>query len=135
MQLRLDRAMATTFAAWNQVHEVRTRLKPQNPKVAETTPEPEEAAANKPVTIDDQLKAFEDGSRKQPGFGPLNRDLGRYMEMAGTADGSPSQLLQTAVDAQCAELDKKLAEWKEFVAQHGTDLKIQTADIGVGCGK
>ena len=120
IQLRLDRAMATTFAAWNQVHEARTRLKPQNSKSAEATPEPEEASEKKPVTLDDQLKAFEDGSRKRPGFGPLNRDLGRYMEMAGTADGRPSQLLQTAVDAQCAELGKKLAEWKEFIAQHGT---------------
>jgi len=134
IQLRLDRAMATTFAAWNQVHEVRTRLKPQNAKDAEAKPESEEATEKKPITIDDQLKAFEDGSRKEPGFGPINRDLGRYMEMAGTADGRPSQLLQTAVDTQCVELDKKLADWKQFVAQHGTELKIQSVDIGVGCG-
>jgi hypothetical protein len=135
IQLRLDRAMATTFAAWNQVHEVRTRLKPQNSKDAEATPETEEASEKKPVTLDDQLKAFEDGSRKQPGFGPLNRDLGRYMEMAGTADGRPSQLLQTTVDEECAELDKRITQWKEFIAQHGTELKIQAVDIGVGCGK
>jgi hypothetical protein len=135
IQLRLDRAMATTFAAWNQVHEVRTRLEPHNSKVADSTPEPEETAENKPATLDDQLEAFEDGSRKRPGFGPLNRDLGRYMEMAGTADGRPSQLLQTAVDAQCEELDKKLSEWNQFIAQHGPELKIQPANIGVGCGK
>ena len=136
MQLRLHRAMATTFAVWHQVHEVRTRLKPQDQKTAEASRNDDKPRdETRPPTLDDQLKAFEDGTQRQPGFGPLNRDLGRYMEMAGTADGRPSQLLQTAVDAQCAELDKKLSEWKEFVTQRGSELKIQQAEIGVGCGK
>jgi photosystem II stability/assembly factor-like uncharacterized protein len=130
-QLRLERGMAATFDAWHQAHEMRTKLKPKNSPAAE--PDAEESSKEaKPKTLDDQLKDFEDGTRERPGFGPLNRDLGRLMEMAGTADGKPSQMLQQAVDQLCGELDKRLTEWKEFGTQHPGDANMK---IPAGCGK
>jgi hypothetical protein len=108
-------------------------LKPKNTSTAEREPDADKPAdASKPKTVDEQLKDFEDGTREHHGFGPLNRDLGRLMEMAGTADGKPSEMLQHAVTEQCAALDKKLSEWKDFVAHLGNTINVKAQE---GCSK
>lgn len=121
IQRRLHHGMAATFDAWHQVHAMRSKSKPQNASDESNKQDDKPADASKPKTLDDQLKAFEDGTREHPGFGPLNRDLGRLMEMAGTADGAPSKMLSQSVEEQCAELDKKIAEWKSFLATRGSE--------------
>ena len=128
LEQRVDRGMAATYDAWNQAHAAHVALQQSKPANAEA--------------IEKQLAAFEDGTRTQPGFGPLNRDLGRYAQMAATADGQPSQLLESAVAAQCAELDKALAQWKDFnnkdLAQFNSSAQQKlpvVANVPTGCGQ
>ncbi|MGH9522156.1 MAG: WD40/YVTN/BNR-like repeat-containing protein [Terriglobales bacterium] len=130
LEQRVDRGMAATYDAWNQVHAAHVAL--QQLKLANAE------------AIEKQLAAFEDGTRGQPGFGPLNRDLGRYAQMAATADGQPAQLLESAVTAECAELDKALARWKDFNEKELTQFNAQqqgpkplpvVTSVPSGCGQ
>ncbi|HZW51198.1 MAG TPA: hypothetical protein VFF05_05020, partial [Rudaea sp.] len=98
LEQRLTRGMAGSYEAWNQAHAARTALDAQKSKLGANAAK---AAGDAIAATEKQLDVFEDGTRGTPGFGPLNRDLGRYIEMAGTADGRPSQLLLAAASAQC----------------------------------
>lgn len=128
LEQRADRGMAASYEAWNQAHAAHVAL--QAMKSPDT------------ASLEKQLSVFEDGLRAQPGFGPLNRDLGRYAEMVSTADGQPSQLLESAVTAECGELDKTLAQWKDFnqkdLANFNTSAQQKVpvvTNIPSGCGQ
>jgi hypothetical protein len=111
LEQRLGRGMAATYEAWNQAHAAHTALTTQKEKLGTNVAK---EVGDAMAALDKQLGVFEDGARGETGFGPLNRDIGRYVTMAGTADGRPSQLLAAAATAQCAEIDKALARWKDF---------------------
>lgn len=118
MEQRLDRGMAASYDAWNQAHATRVALQ-------------ENASSDATADLDLKLAAFEDGTREQPGFGPLNRDLGRYAQMAGSADGQPSQTLTAAVASECGELDKALAAWKELNGKAIADFNSSAQSKGL----
>jgi photosystem II stability/assembly factor-like uncharacterized protein len=131
VEQRLDRGMAASYDAWNQAHAAHQALSAN--------------AGTQGSALDKELGVFESGSRDETGFGPLNRDLGRYAEMAGTADGQPSALLLSAVTAECGELDKALARWKELNAKEIAEFNASAqqkgqkplpvvANIPAGCG-
>ena len=127
LELRVDRGMSAAAEAWKAAHAAHLALQQNRASNAD--------ALNK------QLSAFEDGTRDQPGFGPLNRDLGRYAQMAATADGEPSQMLHAAVNAECAELDKALERWRDFnnkdLAEFNSSAQQKlpvAANIPPGCG-
>lgn len=111
LEQRLDRGMAATYEAWNQAHAAHKALTEQKEKLGASAAT---KAGDAISAMDKQLGVFEDGARGESGFGPLNRDIGRYVTMAGTADGRPSQMLSAAATAQCADIDKTLARWKDF---------------------
>ena len=114
LEQRLNRGMAATYEAWNQAHAAHTALTAQKEKLG---PNVAQEIVDAIAALDKQLGVFEDGTRGESGFGPLNRDIGRYITMSGTADGRPSQLLAAAASSQCAEIDKALARWKDFNAK------------------
>jgi hypothetical protein len=67
--------------------------------------------------LDKQLKLLSDGTRETPGFGPLNRDLGRNLVMVQSGDVRPTESAHAAALASCkgfasksAELNKALSE-------------------------
>lgn len=48
-----------------------------------------------------QIDALETGSEQLPGFGTLNRDLGRYLVMTQSGDIAPTESLRTAFRVAC----------------------------------
>lgn len=111
LEQKLVHAMDTSDVAWRQVHATRTALQADEKNL--TGKESTEPARK----LDDALAALEDGDPQKPGFGPLNRDLGRLLTMIGTGDARPAQTLYAAAEGQCAQLNQDLARWQE-VNQH-----------------
>ena len=142
LEQRLNRGMAATYEAWNQAHAAHTALTAQKEKLgANVAKELGDAV----TALDKQLGVFEDGARGESGFGPMNRDIGRYLSMAGTADGRPSHTLAAAASAQCAEIEKALTRWKDFNAkelaqfnasaqQNGMTALPVVTQVPAGCG-
>ncbi len=128
LEQRLNRGMAASYEAWNQVHATRTVLAEQKTKLGNNAAK---AATNAVDALDKQLGVFEDGGRGETGFGPLNRDIGRYVSMAGSADGRPTQSLTAAASSQCAEIDKALARWKDFNAKQVTEFNASAQQNGL----
>jgi len=124
LEQRLNRGMAATYDAWNQVHAARTAL---NAKPGSGTADANTLAID---AIDKELGIFEDGARGETGFGPLNRDIGRFASMAGTADGKPSQSLSAAATAECEEIGKALVRWKDFNAKQIAEFNASAAPKG-----
>ena len=143
LEQRLNRGMAASYEAWNQVHATRTALTTQKEKLGANPPK---NAADEIAALDKQLDAFENGARGQNGFGPLNRDIGRLVTMAGTADGAPSQMLVGAANGECGELDKTLTAWRDLntkdiatfnssAQQNGLTTLPTTSNVPGGCGQ
>ena len=143
LEQRLNRGMAASYDAWNQVHAARTALTSQKEKLGASAAR---ATGDAIDAIDKQLGVFEDGARGESGFGPLNRDIGRFASMAGTADGKPSQTLAAAASSECGEIEKTIARWKEFNAkqiaefnaaaqQNGLTVLPMATQMPGGCGE
>lgn len=58
-----------------------------------------------------QLDAIEDGTNDAPGFGAVNRDLGRYLVMGQSGDVRPTESARNAALASCSVYAKDLAAW------------------------
>jgi hypothetical protein len=143
LEQRLNRGMAATYEAWNQAHAAHTALTSQKEKLGSSAAK---AAGDAIDALDKQLGVFEDGARGESGFGPLNRDIGRFASMAGTADGKPSQSLVAAATSECGEIDKAIARWKDFnakqiiefnaaVQQNGLTALPVATQFPAGCGQ
>jgi hypothetical protein len=128
LEQRLNRGMAASYDAWNQVHAARVALTAQKEKLGSNAAK---SVTDAVEAVDKQLGVFEDGARGESGFGPLNRDIGRFASMAGTADGKPSQSLAAAAESGCAEIDKTLARWKDFNAKQITEFNGSAGQNGL----
>jgi photosystem II stability/assembly factor-like uncharacterized protein len=108
LEQKLVNAMDVSDAAWQQVHAARTALQAEDKNL--TAKDTSDAAKN----LDEDLAALEDGDPQKPGFGPLNRDLGRLLTMTGTGDARPAQTLYAAAEALCGHLNQDLVRWQEL---------------------
>ena len=57
-----------------------------------------------------RVSALEDGTNTAPGFGPINRDLGRYLVMVQSADIRPAESARNAFTATCKQYAKNAAD-------------------------
>jgi photosystem II stability/assembly factor-like uncharacterized protein len=64
-----------------------------------------------------KVAALEKGSQAAPGFGPVNRDLGRLLFSVENADMRPVETVRAAVQQSCDALDKDLLQWKQLNEQ------------------
>jgi photosystem II stability/assembly factor-like uncharacterized protein len=71
-------------------------------------------AADAVKDLDEQIEAIQEGNPREPGVGPVNRDLARVLFMIEVGDGAPSDSAQTAIDESCKALDKDLAAWQKL---------------------
>jgi hypothetical protein len=67
--------------------------------------------------LDAQIEAIQSGTRTEPGFGSVNRDLAREMHMIETGDAAPSESAQARIADSCAALGKALADWRQLSSQ------------------
>jgi hypothetical protein len=114
LEQKLVQAMNTSYEAWQQVHAAHTELAAARKSL--TAKEATDSAKK----LDDALSELEDGKPEQPGFGPLNRDLGRLLTMTGTGDARPAQTLYSAAQEACASLNQALTRWRDL-NQHEID--------------
>lgn len=61
-----------------------------------------------------KIAALKKGPQAAPGFGPVNRDLGRLLFSVENADMRPTQTVRAAVQQSCDALDKDLLQWKQL---------------------
>ncbi len=61
-----------------------------------------------------QLDTIEEGNNDSPGFGVVNRDLGRYLVMVQSADLRPTESARGATLASCNAYATDLAAWDKL---------------------
>jgi hypothetical protein len=145
-QLKLSRQLCdwidATAKSFDAVALVQRQLEERKKSIA--------ASAAKELTdavsdLEKQLKLLSDGTRETPGFGPLNRDLGRNLVMVQSGDVRPTDSAHAAALASCkgfadksAELNKVFSETvpalnKLFNAQSLAPLTVTVPSAGPSC--
>jgi hypothetical protein len=67
--------------------------------------------------LEKKFESLEKGTKQAPGFGPINRDLGRLISSVESADIGPTQAVRSAVQQLCDDLDKDLHEFQNLNLQ------------------
>ena len=118
LEKKIGAEMAISFDAFTQIRALRAaasdrrKLLPNEAQADGTS-----SAASLLDTLDQKLAAVANGTRTDPGFGPVNRDLARLATMVQSADTEPSQTAREAAADSCAALNKSLAGWKQVNSQ------------------
>ncbi len=111
LERKIDHGMDVSYRSFHQVEELRKGLE-----------DDEKAAKSKwAKNVMDAIAAFrkkldeiQKGDPKAPGFGPVNRELGRLAASAQSADVRPSETAQAAVAENCSALEKDLTKWRQL---------------------
>jgi hypothetical protein len=92
-----------------------------------------------------KIDAVDKGTKRAPGFGPVNRDLGRILFSLESADMRPADAVRSAAEQSCEALDKALANWQHLnqqelaafntllAANQEAPLPAVTEIVGTGC--
>jgi photosystem II stability/assembly factor-like uncharacterized protein len=67
--------------------------------------------------LEKQFAALESGSEDAPGFGPLNRDIARYLTMVESADLRPTESARRAAGEACRAYKKDVVLWNKLNAE------------------
>nr|AAP58622.1 hypothetical protein [uncultured Acidobacteriota bacterium] len=62
--------------------------------------------------LEKQIAELADGSSALPGFGPINRDLARYLAMIESGDVRPAPSARENAESACMALKTNLARWR-----------------------
>jgi hypothetical protein len=106
------------------------------PLQAQLTERKKSLSANAPKELVDsfeeaqkQIDGLETGSEQEPGFGTLNRDLGRYLVMVQGGDVAPNESVRTAFRSSCEAFTKNVAAADKLAAETLPKLgKLLSAD-------
>lgn len=111
LALEIVRGMKASFDAYQQIASTAKAL-------ADETKSLHDAATKKAAEdLRKQIDAVENGSKADPGVGPVNRDLGRLIFSVENADMRPAEPVRAAVEQTCQALETKLAAWKQMNEQ------------------
>jgi photosystem II stability/assembly factor-like uncharacterized protein len=134
LALEISRGMKSSHDSYLQVAALRKALT-ENQKALDADVKTKKAAEH----LEKKIDAVEKGTNAAPGFGLVNRDLGRLMFSVENADMRPAQSLRTAVQQSCDSLDKDLVKWKQLNEQDIRSLNealgksaVQGLPIGSG---
>jgi hypothetical protein len=108
LEQKLMQAMNASYTAWQQVNAAHAALSEDQKGLTAKD------AIDSAKMLDDALSMLEDGNPDKAGFGPLNRDLGRLLTMAGTADARPAQTIYSAAQEGCDSLNQALTRWQNL---------------------
>jgi photosystem II stability/assembly factor-like uncharacterized protein len=64
--------------------------------------------------LETKIEEVQQGNPREPGVGPVNRDLARILFMIDIGDAAPSDSAQAAIEESSQALDKDLAEWRKL---------------------
>jgi photosystem II stability/assembly factor-like uncharacterized protein len=99
----LMEASATSFRDFDSLDEQLADRKKSIPANA-----PKELTDNL-VEAEKQADALEEGSEKSPGFGTINRDSSRYLQMVQAADIAPTESVKSLYQFSCASYGNAVA--------------------------
>src|SRR5258705_1715202 len=69
-----------------------------------------------------ELGDLQDGTTTSPVFGPINRDLARYLTMIEGGDARPAESARNNAAVSCEALKKNLAKWRTVSSESLTAL-------------
>jgi hypothetical protein len=111
---RVSELMNDSATAFETLTPVEKQLADRKKSLSANAPkELVDALAN----AEKQLDALKGGSRQTPGFGIINRDLGRYLEMLQGADSAPAESARTAFRVTCDAYTKDLAAANKLASE------------------
>jgi len=111
LALSIARGMKASYDAYMQVAALRKEL--GDTQAAKAEPKAKEQAGK----LEKKIEALEKGTDAVPGFGLVNRDLGRLIFSLESADMRPTQSMRRVIQESCDALDKDLLAWKQFNEQ------------------
>jgi hypothetical protein len=139
---RISRGMKASSEAFYQVAGMRKALAERKDALKQSeTKETKGAVAD----FEKRIDAIDKGTKRSPGFGPVNRDLARLIFSVESADMRPADAVQSAAQQSCDALDKDLANWRQLneqdlatfnavlVANKEAPLPILTGIGSAGC--
>ena len=109
--LSASRGISASYDAFLAVAHLRHALDDQqkNPNSADL-----KQAAD---ALSKQIDAVLNGTKKAPGFGPINRELARLIYSVESADMRPADTVRTAIQQNCDALDKTMTQWQQLNAK------------------
>jgi photosystem II stability/assembly factor-like uncharacterized protein len=121
----LMNASATSFHALDSVEEQVTKRKKQLPSTA--SKDLSDALTNAEKSADE----FESGSDQAPGFGIINRNAARYLEMVQAADVAPTDSVRKLYDFSCDAYAKSVANETKFANETlpGLNRQLEAAKL------
>jgi len=111
---RISRGIKASSDAFYQVAGLRKALTERTDALKQSeTKETKDAIAD----FEKKIDAIDNGTKRAPGFGPVNRDLARLIFSVESADMRPADTVQSAAQQSCEALDKDLANWRQLNEQ------------------
>ena len=116
LQAQLDLArqitdgMAASYKSYNDIASLRLALSERQKSLAGKSDAKDVTDAI--TALAKELGDIEDGTNTSPGFGPINRDLARYLTMIESGDVRPPQSARDNAAVSCEALKKDLARWR-----------------------
>ena len=101
LALSIGRGMKASYDAYFQAAALHKAL--DDPKGKESGEE-----------LEKKIEALEKGTDAAPGFGLINRDLGRLIFSLESADMRPTQSMKQVIQETCDALGKNLIAWKQL---------------------
>jgi len=128
MALKISRGMKSSYEAYQHVASLRKALEERTESLKDSGSKAFKQAAD---SLTKKIDAVEKGSKTAPGFGPVNRELGRLIFSVESADLRPAEAVRSAIEHNCDALDKSLAKWKQLNNQDLASFNAMLAESEV----
>lgn len=112
----MDDWMNVSFKSYNDITSLRTAMNDRNSKLA-AAPQANESTNGLRQLLQvgtTGLIQLTEGTAEQPGFGAINRDLARYVQMIQSGDARPAKSAGDSAASLCKALLNDLDRWREF---------------------
>ncbi len=110
LALEIVRGMKASYDSYGQVATLHKALTERKKTLQDNETEARKALDQ----LETRIVALEKGTKTAPGFGPINRDLGRLLFSIENADMRPAQTLEAAVQQLCDTLGKNQSDWQQL---------------------
>lgn len=109
-QSELSRKICDLMDSSAGLYETVAQLQDQlNERTKSLSGDPPKEVSDALADLAKQLKDLEEGTASSPGFGTLNRDLGRYLQMVQAGDIAPTESSKQAYARSCESYKKDVA--------------------------
>jgi photosystem II stability/assembly factor-like uncharacterized protein len=108
-QFDLSRRVCDLMESSAGLYETVSQLQKQLDERSKSLGDPPKEVSDSLTDLAKQLQELESGTAIAPGFGLLNRDLGRYLEMVQAGDIAPTESAKQAFARSCEAYKKDVA--------------------------